>query len=75
MTRKSDAKFKEKLTFDFNYDIINLVDFHVTTQTSGKFTFVGSFCPKYIRFKLKNTEVLSFMVLNSDTKFEPALTL
>ena len=53
MTRKSDAKFKEKPTFDFNYDIINLVDFHMTTQTSGKFTSVGSFCPKYIRFKLK----------------------
>ena len=28
------------------------------------------FCPKYMRFELKNTKELSFMILNSDAKFE-----
>ena len=31
MTLKSDAKFKEKLTFGFKYDMINLVDYHPKT--------------------------------------------
>ena len=30
MTVKSDAKFKEKLTCSFKYDISNLVNFHPT---------------------------------------------
>ena len=37
---------------------------------SENFTSMGSFCPKYIRFGPKNTEELSFMILNSDAKFE-----
>ena len=57
MTLKSDAKFKEKLTCDF-------VEFHPTTQESK------SFCPRYMRFELKNTEELSFMTLNSDAESE-----
>ena len=28
MTLKSDAKFKEKLTYGFKYDLRNLVSFH-----------------------------------------------
>ena len=55
MTLKSDAKFKEKLTFGFKYDIKNFVNFHPTTQKSLSY---------------KNTEELSFMTLNSDEKFE-----
>ena len=70
MTLKSDAKFKEKLTCGFKYDMRNLVNFHPTTQTSENFTSMGYFCPKYIRFELKNTEELSFMTLSSDAKFE-----
>ena len=30
MTLKSDAKFKEKLTYGFKYDVRNLVNFHPT---------------------------------------------
>ena len=66
MTLKSDAKFKEKLTCGFKYDMKDLVNFHPTTQKSER----GYFCPKYMRFKLKNTEELSFMTLNSEAKFE-----
>ena len=70
MTLKSDAKFKEKLTCGFKYDMRNLVNFHPTTQKSENFTSMGYFCPKSMRFELKNTEDLSFMTLSSDAKFE-----
>ena len=71
MTLKSDAKFKEKLTCGFKYDMRNFVNFHSTSQKSENFTSMGYFCPKYIRFEVKkNTEELSFMALNSDSKFE-----
>ena len=53
MTLKSDAKFKEKLTCGFKYNIKNLVNFYPPTQNSENFTLIGSFCPKYIRFELK----------------------
>ena len=70
MTLKSDVKFKEKLTCGFKYDMKDLVNFHPTTQKSKSFTSMGYFCPKYIRFELKNTEELSFMTLNNDAKIE-----
>ena len=70
MTMKSDAKFKEKLTCGFKYDMRNLVNFHPTTQKSKNFTPMGYFCPKYMRFELKKREELSLMALNSDAKFE-----
>ena len=60
MTLKSDAKFKEKLTCDFKYDMRNLVSFHPTTQKSENFFSMGC----------KNIEELSLMTLNSDAKFE-----
>ena len=44
---KSDEKSKEKLTCSFKHDIRNLMNFHPTTQNSGNFTLMGSFCPKY----------------------------
>ena len=34
MTLNIDAKFKEKLTCGFKYDMRNLVNFHPTTQKS-----------------------------------------
>ena len=54
MTLKSDVneKFKEKLTCGFKYDR-NLLNFHPTIQKSKKFTSMGYFCPKYIRYELK----------------------
>ena len=61
---------KEKLTSGFKYDMRNLLNFHSTTQKSENFTPVGYFCPKYMRFELKNTEELSLMALNIDAKFE-----
>ena len=44
MTLKSDAKFKEKLTFSFKYDRI-YVNFHPNTQKSdhSKVHFDGLF--------------------------------
>ena len=53
MTLKTDAKFKEKLTFGFKYDMRNFQNFHPTTQKFENFASMGSFCPKYIRFELK----------------------
>ena len=61
---------KEKLTSGFKYDMRNLLNFHSITQKSENFTPVGYFCPKYMRFELKNTEELSLMALNIDAKFE-----
>ena len=54
MTLKSDAKFKEKLTYDLKYDIRNFVNFHPTTQKSENFTSMVNFYPKYMRFGLNN---------------------
>ena len=49
MTLKSDAKFKEKLTCGFEYDMRNLENFHPTTGlflSEVCILFVYSFCPK-----------------------------
>ena len=70
MILKSDAEFKEKLNRGFKYDMKDLVNFYPTTQKSERFTSMGYFCPKYMRFGLKNTEELYFMTLNSDAEFE-----
>ena len=70
MTLKSYAKFEEKLTCGFKYDMRNLVNIHPTTQKPKNFTPMGYFCPKYMRFELKKREELSLMALNSDPKFE-----
>ena len=68
MTLKNDAKFKEKLTFGFKYDMRNVVNFQPATQKPENLTSMSSFCPKYIKFELKNTEELSFMTMNSAKK-------
>ena len=70
MTLKSDAKLEEKLNCGFKQDMRNMVNFHPTTQKKENFTSIDYFCPKYMRFELKNTEELSFMTLNSDAKFK-----
>ena len=54
MALKNGAKFKEKLTCDFKYDMRKLVRFDPTTQKSE------SFCPKYMRFKLKKYREVIF---------------
>ena len=46
----------------------NLVNFQPATQKSENLTSMSSFCPKYVKFELKNTEELSFMTLNSAKK-------
>ena len=56
MTLKNDVKFKEKLTCGFKYDMRNLVNFHPTTQKFKNFNSMDFFCPKFLRFELKNTE-------------------
>ena len=68
MTLKNDAKFKEKLSFGFKYDMRNVVNFQPATQKPENLTSMSSFCPKYIKFELKNTEELSFMTMNSAKK-------
>ena len=70
MTLKSDPKIREKLTCGFKYNIRNLVKFHPITQKSETFFLRCSFGSKYARFELQNTEELSFMTMNSDTKSE-----
>ena len=56
MILKSDAKFKEKLTCGFKYDMRNVVNFYRISQKSQKFTLMGYFCPKYIRFELNQIQ-------------------
>ena len=60
MTLKSDAKFKKKLTCGFKYDMENLVNFHPATQKSENFTSMVFFCPKYMKFELKNYRGVTF---------------
>ena len=42
MTLKSDTKFKEKLTCGFKCKMMNLVNFHPTTQKSENLTSMGA---------------------------------
>ena len=51
MPLKSGAKFKDD--GGFKYDVRNLVNFNPTIQKVENFTLIGSFCPNYIRFELK----------------------
>ena len=63
-------EFQKKLTCGFKYDMKNFVSFHPTTQKSENSNSMDYFCPKYMRFELKNTDELSSMELNGDAKFE-----
>ena len=60
MTLKSNAKFKEKLTCSFKYDMRNFVNFHPTAKKSENRTSMGYFCPKYMRFELKKQSGVIF---------------
>ena len=60
MALKSDAKFKEKLTCSFKYDMRSFVNFHATTQTTENFTFMGQLSPKQMRFDLKKYRGIIF---------------
>ena len=51
MTLKCNAKFEEKLTCGFKYDMRNSVNFHPTTQKSENLFSMCSFYPKYTRFE------------------------
>ena len=53
MKLKSDAKFKEKLTCGFIYDMKNSGNFHPTSQNSENFFLMDSFFPKYTSFELQ----------------------
>ena len=70
MTLKSDEPFKEEPDWEFQSRHEVFGEFYPTTQNSENFPSMSSFCPKYIRFELKDTEELSFMTLDSDAKFE-----
>ena len=50
MTMNGDAIFKEKLTDGLKNDIRNLVNFHASSRKSENVHFMGSFCPKHIKF-------------------------
>ena len=60
MTLKSDAKFKEKLTCSFKFEMRNSVNFHSSTQKSENSTSLGYFCPKYMRFEQKKYRQVIF---------------
>ena len=76
MTLENDAKFKEKLTCGFKYDIKDLMNFHPTTQKFKNFTFDGLFLSKvYEVWAKKNTREFAFTTGNRNAKFEWTLTL
>ena len=58
MRLKSDAKFKEKLTCSFKYDMRDLVNFLPATQKSRNFTSMGYFyqLEKFRGIMCHNTE-------------------
>ena len=61
MRHKSDAKFKEKLTFGFKYDMKNLMNFHPTIQKSLKISLQGALIVQSIlRFELKKYRGIIF---------------
>ena len=60
MTLKSDAKFKQKITCSFKYNMKNFVNFPPTAQKSVNFTSMSYFCPKYLRFELKKCRGIIF---------------
>ena len=73
MILKSDARFEEKMTCSFKYDTRNLLIFLLTTQKSD--FLMGFFVQSIQDLSYKSTEVLPFITLNSDVKFEQILTL
>ena len=65
-------KFTEKQICGFKYDMRNLVNFHPTTQKSENLFLRWTLFFQSIQgLSYKYTEVLSFMILNSDAKLKP----
>ena len=62
------------LTFTWGIDMRNFTNFDPSTPKSKKFVLIGSLWPKYILFKLKSTEELSFITLKIYANFEEKLT-
>ena len=60
MTLKNDAKFEEKLTLGCKKDMLNMVNFHPTTQKSKYFTLMDYLCPKHLRFELMKYRGVTF---------------
>ena len=75
MALKSDAKFKEKGTCGFKYDMKNVVNFHPTTQMSKIVTPMGYFCPKYMKFELQKQRGVIFHDTEQWCKIWKTLTL
>ena len=66
MTLESDAKFEEKLSLGFKNDMINLVDFNVSTGRFENSHFNELRLSIAYSFSLKSAEELSLMTLKSD---------
>ena len=66
MTLKSDAKFKEKLTCGFKYDMRNLVNFHPNTQKSLLPKYTRSELQKYRGVIFHETEQRCKILVNPD---------
>ena len=73
MTLKGEAKFKGKLTCGLKNDLMNLVNFHASSQNSGNLHFDGLLLSK--AYKDLDEKELCLMTLKSDAKFEEKLTL
>ena len=58
--RRVNAKFKEKLTCGFKYNMSNLVNFHPTIKKPENFFLMGSFYLKYTRFELQKYREVIF---------------
>ena len=58
--RRVNAKFKEKLTCGFKYNMSNLVNFHPTIKKPENFFLMGSFYLKYTRFELQKCRGVIF---------------
>ena len=60
MTRKSDAKFKEKLPCGFKYGMRHLANFHPTNQKSENLFTMSFNCSKYTKCELQKYRGIIF---------------
>ena len=76
MSLKRFTKFKRKLTRGLKYTLTNLLNFHLSSQKSGKLLFDRLFMFRaYKDLDEKSTEESCLIILKSDAKFEEKLTL
>ena len=75
ITKKNNAKFGEKLTCHFKIDMINLMNFDLSTQNFQKrWLYWTVFNQSMSYLSWKSTEELCYRVLTIDTKFEEKQT-